>query len=199
MYCVLARRSPLGAAGDCARGLRAGAGALGAGLAAAGSSAASPPDAAGDELAVAIRNATSDYAEVRKERGGRMEENGRMCPRGRGGAPLGGAPAPRSPPRAPGRAGDERREATGVHALSLPPHLHRHPRKCELTPSLSPHSSQLSALVRAWVRRPDAPLDEPAAFAAFLAIKARRPHRSLERALDWVLWVYRTLWPVLVR
>ena len=58
---------------------------------------------------------------------------------------------------------------------------------------------QLSTLVRAWVRRPDAHPDEPAAFAAFLAVKARRPHRSLERVLDWVLWVYRTLWPVLVR
>ena len=58
---------------------------------------------------------------------------------------------------------------------------------------------QLSAIVRQWVRRPDAPAEEPAAFAAFLAVKARRPHRSLERALDWVLWVYRTLWPVLVR
>jgi len=53
--------------------------------------------------------------------------------------------------------------------------------------------------VRQWVRRQDAPPEEPAAFAAFLAVKARRPHRSLERALDWVLWVYRTLWPVLVR
>ncbi len=53
--------------------------------------------------------------------------------------------------------------------------------------------------MRQWVRRPDAPPEEPAAFAAFLAVKARRPHRSLERALDWVLWVYRTLWPVLVR
>jgi len=67
LYCLLARRSPIAGAGDCLGGLRAGLAGLASGLAAAGASAASPPDA-GDDLAVAIRNATSDYAEVREKK-----------------------------------------------------------------------------------------------------------------------------------
>lgn len=115
VYCLVMKRWPWAALYDCA----AGAASLLSALAGVAATAAAPPPDAGDELAAAIRNATSDFQE-------------------------------------------------------------------------------LSALVRAFLRRPDAHPDDPAAFAAFLAVKARRPHRSLERALDWVLWVYRTLWPVLL-
>jgi hypothetical protein len=73
-YCLVAKRSPWAAVGDCAAG---GAALVRAVLAGAAATAAAPPPDAGDELAAAIRNATSDFQEVREGQRERERERER--------------------------------------------------------------------------------------------------------------------------